>query len=158
VFSSICQCGFGLPSCDFFHGLHDHYKIELVHLNPNSILQIAVFIHLYEAFLRIHPNFPLFKNYFLKYQPSAANPKVIGGVGLQTCPRPGFLELPMKTSLHGWHETWFYCENHEPSLPPFIGRLPKFQGAWSEEPTPLELPQVAALTNKVNHLNKQALT
>jgi hypothetical protein len=78
VFSSF-QRRFGLPSCDFFRGLLDHYKIELVHLNPNSILQIAAFVHLCEAFLGIPPNFSLFKNYFsLKYHPSATNRKVIG--------------------------------------------------------------------------------
>jgi hypothetical protein len=38
VFSSFFQCGFGLPTCNFFRGLLDHYQIELVHLNPNSIL------------------------------------------------------------------------------------------------------------------------
>jgi hypothetical protein len=58
------QCGFGLSASDFFHGLLDHYQIELVHLNPNSILQITVFVHLCEAFLGIPPNFPLLKNYF----------------------------------------------------------------------------------------------
>jgi hypothetical protein len=151
VFSSFFQHEFGLPSYDFLRGLLDHYQIELVHLNPNSILQIVVFVHLCEAFLGISPNFLLFKNYFfLKYQPSAANRKVIGGVGLQTLPCAGFLDLPLKTSLQGWHRTWFYCENHEPSLPLFVGRLPEFQGTWSEKPTPLELPQVATMTNKVN--------
>jgi hypothetical protein len=159
VFSSFFQHGFGLLTCTFFYGLLDHYKIELVHLNPNFVLQIAVFVHLCEAFLGIPPNFPLFKNYFfLKYQLSAANHKVIGGVGLQTRPRVGCLDLPMKTSLWGWHVTWFYCENHEPSFPPFVGRLPEFQGTWSEEPTPLELPQVAALTNKINLSKEQGLT
>jgi hypothetical protein len=69
VFSSIFQHGFGLSTYDFFLGLLDHYQIELVHLNPNSILQIIVFVHLCEAFLDIPPNFPLSKNYFfLKYQ------------------------------------------------------------------------------------------
>jgi hypothetical protein len=155
VFSSFFQRGFVLLAYDFFRGLLDHYKIKLVHLNPNSVLEITIFIHLCEAFVRIPPNFPLFKNYFfLKYQPSVANRKVIGGVGLQTRPRVGFLNLPLKTSLRGWHMTWFYCENHEPSLPPFVGHLPEFQGTWSKEPTPLELPQVAALTNKINHLKK----
>jgi hypothetical protein len=52
----------------------------------------------------------------------------------------------------------FYCENHEPSLPLFVGWLPEFQGTWSEEPTPLELPQVAGLTNKVNSLKDKGLT
>jgi hypothetical protein len=83
VFTSFFQHGFGLPVCDFLRNLLDHYQIELVHLNPYSILQITVFIHLCEAYLGIPPNFPLFKNYFfLKYQPSAANRKVIGGIGL----------------------------------------------------------------------------
>jgi hypothetical protein len=101
VLSSLFQHGFGLPSCDFFRGLL-HYQIELIHLNPNSILQITVFVHLCEAFLVVPPNFPLFKSYFsLNYQPCADNRKVIGGVGLQTRPRSGFLDLPMKTSLKG---------------------------------------------------------
>jgi hypothetical protein len=118
VFSSFFQHGFGLSACDFFCGLLDHYQIELVHLHPNSIPQIAVFVHLCEAFLGIPPNFPFLKNYFfLKYQPSTANRRVIGGVGLQTHPRVDFLDLPMKTSLWGWHMTWFYYENHELSLP-----------------------------------------
>jgi hypothetical protein len=74
VFASFFQRGFGLPVYDFLRRLLDHYKIELVHPKSNSILQITVFVHLCEAFLRIPPSFPLFKNYFfLKYQPSTAN-------------------------------------------------------------------------------------
>jgi hypothetical protein len=64
VFSSFFQRGFGLPTCDFFRDLLHHYQMELVHLNPHSILQIAIFIHLCEAFLGIPLSFPLFKNYF----------------------------------------------------------------------------------------------
>jgi hypothetical protein len=64
----------------------------------------------------------------------------------------------MKTSLRGWYGTWFYYENHEPSLSPFIGRLPKFLGSWSEEPTPLELPHVLALTKKINLWKERGLT
>jgi hypothetical protein len=74
VFSSFFSHGFGLPSCEFLCGLLYHYQIELVHLNPNPILQIVIFVHLCEAFLAVPPNFPLFKNYFfLEYQPSADN-------------------------------------------------------------------------------------
>jgi hypothetical protein len=134
VFSSFYQCGFGLPTCDLLRGLLDHYQIELVHLNPNSILQIAVFIHLYEAFLGIHPNFPLFKNYFLKYQPSATNQKVIGGVGLQTRPCAGFLHLPMKTLLWGWHKTWFYYENMNPASPHLLAGSPTSKGPGAKSP------------------------
>jgi hypothetical protein len=83
VLSSYFQHGFGLPTCEFLHGLLHYYQIELVHLNPNSILQTTVFVHLCEAFLAVHPNFPSFKHYFLlKYQPSAAKWNIIGGVGI----------------------------------------------------------------------------
>jgi hypothetical protein len=64
----------------------------------------------------------------------------------------------MKTSLRVWHGTWFYCENHEPSLPSFVGRLPELHGTCSEQPTSLELPHVVALSNKTNHLKEQGLT
>jgi hypothetical protein len=68
VFTSFFQHGFGLSVCNFLHGLLDCYQIKLVHLNPNSILQIAAFVHLCEAYLGIPKNFPLFKNYFfMKY-------------------------------------------------------------------------------------------
>jgi hypothetical protein len=64
----------------------------------------------------------------------------------------------MKTLLRGWHRTWFYYENREPDLPPFVGRLPEFHWTCSEEPTPLKLPQVAALANKINTLKERGLT
>jgi hypothetical protein len=74
VFASFFQHKFGFLVCDFLRGLLDHYKIELVHLNPNSILHITIFVHLCEAYLWIPPILPLFKNYFfLKYQSSVAN-------------------------------------------------------------------------------------
>jgi hypothetical protein len=147
VLTSFFQCRFSLSTCEFLRGLLHHYKIELVHLNPNSILQIAVFVHLCEFFLGVPPKIFLFKSYFLpKYQPNVDKWKVIDNVGLQTRPRSGFLDLPMKTLLKGWHKSWFYCENHEPSLPPFIGRLPEFSVTWSEEPITVELPIVEAAT------------
>jgi hypothetical protein len=105
VFStSFFQRGFGLPSCDIFRILLHHYKVELVHLNPNSNLQIAVSVHLCEAYLAVPSNFPLFKHYFfLKYQPSADKHQIFGGMGIQACQRRNFLILPLKTSLKGWH-------------------------------------------------------
>jgi hypothetical protein len=130
VSSSFFQHEFGLPTCEFLYGLLHHYQIELVHLNSNSILQIVVFVHLCEAFLGVPPNFPMFKSYLLlKYQPNTNTREVLGSVGLQIRPHNDFLDLPMKMSLKRWHKSWFYCENHDPSLSAFVGRLPEFSGA-----------------------------
>jgi hypothetical protein len=44
---------------DFLHMLLHHYRMELQNLNPNSILQITVFVALCEGYLGIKPNFAL---------------------------------------------------------------------------------------------------
>jgi hypothetical protein len=51
--------GTALPVSPFFRGLLDFYSLNLTHLNPNFVLQIAVFVHLCEAFLGIIPHFGL---------------------------------------------------------------------------------------------------
>jgi hypothetical protein len=43
----------------FSGGLLQFYRIELVHLAPNSITIITTFIHLCEAYLGIAPHFHL---------------------------------------------------------------------------------------------------
>jgi hypothetical protein len=53
--------GLALPIFPFFRGLLDFYRFNLTHLNPNSILQVSLFVHLCEAFLRVLPHFGLWK-------------------------------------------------------------------------------------------------
>jgi hypothetical protein len=53
--------GLALPISPFFRGLLDFYRLNLTHLNPNSILQVFVFVHLCEAFLGVLPHFGLWK-------------------------------------------------------------------------------------------------
>jgi hypothetical protein len=63
----------------------------------------------------------------------------------------------MKTSLKGWHKSWFYYENHEPSLPSFISRVPEYNRSWLEEPTIAKLPIIASLANRVSDLKRSGL-
>jgi hypothetical protein len=53
--------GLALPISPFFRGLLDFYHMNLTHLNPNSIMQVSVFVHLCEAYLGILPHFGLWK-------------------------------------------------------------------------------------------------
>jgi hypothetical protein len=46
IFRSFYEKGFGLPMGAFFRGLLNYYRLEVIHLKPNSITQIAIFIHL----------------------------------------------------------------------------------------------------------------
>lgn len=78
--------GLSLPSGDFLRGLLHFYGINIHHLNPNSILQIAIFIHLCEAYYNIPSHFAFFHYlYQLKPQPDKRNPMVVGEVAT----RPG---------------------------------------------------------------------
>jgi hypothetical protein len=84
MFTRFAKRGLSLSATNFFKGLIGYYGIEYLNLNPNGIFHTTVFIHFYEAFLRIKPRWVLFRKFFrVKPQPSASNPRVVGGAGIQ---------------------------------------------------------------------------
>ena len=107
MFAAFFERGFGVPTGAFFRGLLEHYRIELVHLTPNSILSIAMFIHLCEAYLGISPHFELWKNlYHLVIQREDGKAKVVGGAGLQLRGgmRARYFDLKLKDLVRNWKE------------------------------------------------------
>jgi len=56
---SFYEKGFAMPAGALFRGLLHFYGLEITHLKPNSIAQIAIFIHLFEGYLGIAPHFNL---------------------------------------------------------------------------------------------------
>jgi hypothetical protein len=64
IFGSFFERGFNLPTGDFFRGLLYYYRLELVHLVPNSITVVSTFIHFCEAYLVIPPHFTLWRYFF----------------------------------------------------------------------------------------------
>jgi hypothetical protein len=62
IFLAHIERVFRVPAGDFLRGLF--YRIELVHLVPNSITIISTFIHLCKAYLGITPHFHLWRNFF----------------------------------------------------------------------------------------------
>jgi hypothetical protein len=112
--------GLALPISPFFRGLLDFYRLNLTHLNPNSILQISIYVHLCEAFLGVLPHFGLWK-YLYHCRPGMAGGQhqLVGGASLEM--RRGrktdYLEIPLKDSIKGWRLEWFIVENHGNSLP-----------------------------------------
>jgi hypothetical protein len=57
VFALFFERGFNLPARDFFRGLLFYYKLEMVHLVPNSITVVSTFIDFCEAYLGISSHF-----------------------------------------------------------------------------------------------------
>jgi hypothetical protein len=149
--------GLDLHISSFFRGLLDFY-----HLNPNSILQVSVFVHLCEAYLGILPHFGLWK-YLYHCRPGMAGGQhqLVGGASLEM--RHGrkteYLDIPLKDNIKGWRLEWFIVENHGKSLPPRSGRQPDVRApSWTESPTDLEIAEARVLLAEVGLLKEIGLT
>jgi hypothetical protein len=154
--------GLALPISPFFRGLLDFYHLNLTHLNPNSILQISIYVHLCEAFLGVLPHFGLWR-YLYHYRPGMAGGQhqLVGGASLEM--RRGrkteYLEIPLKDSIKGWRLEWFVVENRGNSLPPRSGRQPDVRTpSWTESPTDQEVAEARALLAEVGLLKERGLT
>jgi hypothetical protein len=133
VFVSFFESGLGLPAHPFLRGLLNHYKVELHHLNPNGVRQIAAFVTFCEAFLGVEPNFVLWKHFFhARVTMDHGVPLFAGGCGIQL--RNGrvkqYFRAKMTDSNKGWHSEWFYVSNPPPSLPKFSGHFAQRSDEW----------------------------
>jgi len=121
---------------DFFRELLYYYGIRMNHLNPNSILQLSIFIHLCEDFLGIPPSICLFRYFFkLKLHPHAANPDVVGGAGFQfrVGRKTEFLTYTLRDSKKNGKSKWFYSGNVLPSLETHVVDTPWVNPYWDQE-------------------------
>nr|ABA98183.1 retrotransposon protein, putative, Ty3-gypsy subclass [Oryza sativa Japonica Group] len=160
VFSHFFYGGFALPTSKFFRGILNFYGISLHHLNPNSIVHIANFVHVCEAFLGIKPHFALFRRiFFLKPQPNKNKPCVVGGAGFQLrgTLSQKYFSMPFKTSNKGWHANWFYVQNPEPALPEYSCLPPVYQDTWNSLPIGDEAAQALELMDRMLKLKEQGL-
>jgi hypothetical protein len=128
MFARFAERGLALPASDFFKGLLGYYGVECFNLNPNGIFHTAVFVHFCEAFLGIKPHWILFRKFFwVKPQPSASNPRVVGGAGIQMREDAAeqYLAYKLIDSNQDWKARWFYVTNHHPGLLKPSGKQPK---------------------------------
>jgi hypothetical protein len=83
IFLSFLYRGLSPPAHKFLHHLLRVYEIQLWQLTPNSILHLAIFITLCEAFLGIEPHFSLWKKiFFVKRYNCSGGTFVIEELGL----------------------------------------------------------------------------
>jgi hypothetical protein len=105
VFWSFYEKGFGLTVGAFFRRLLKYYRLEAIHLKPNSIALIAIFIHLCEGFLGIPTHFNLWRAlYHLRTYPSKEAPSVVGGAAFSLHQGVKYLEAALKDSNKRWPE------------------------------------------------------
>jgi len=134
MFKAFVERGLGIPVCDFLWALLFFRGIQLHHLTLDSILHIAIFVHLCEAFLGIYPHFDLFKSmFFLNPYPNFKNVARVGGANLKLRPEMVGKYIPYTPhrQIGDWKAEWFYIDNHEPALPDRVPGPPKQCHEWS---------------------------
>jgi hypothetical protein len=160
MFTRFAERGLSLPASDFFKGLLGYYGIEYLNLNPNGIFHTATFVHFCEAFLGIKPHWILFRKFFrCKPQPSASNPRVVGGAGIQMREDVAeqYLSYKLIDSNQDWKAKWFYVTNHHPKLPKPSGKQPKYRLWWNSEPTMQEGLHLLELLARIKALREAGL-
>jgi hypothetical protein len=136
MFARFVERGLALPASDFFKGLLKYYDIEYLNLNPNGIFHVSIFVHFCEAFVGIKPHWILFQKFFcVKPQPSANDPQVVGGAGIQMREDASnqYLAYKLIDSNQDWKAKWFYISNQHPELPKMSGKKLKHRVWWITE-------------------------
>jgi hypothetical protein len=65
LFVSYLFCGLALPISPFFLLLLEEFRLQLQHLTPHSILQVAIFVHFSGMFVGVAACTSLFRQFFM---------------------------------------------------------------------------------------------
>jgi hypothetical protein len=131
-FISFHERGFGVPASRFMRALLHHYGVELHNLNPNSIMQAAIFAVVCEGFLGIDPHWDMWTHIFsAEFFAATTEAKkvrmVVRADGCTLQLRPGhaqqYIPASLASSNKGWQNWWFYLQNDGGMLPPFSQRV-----------------------------------
>ena len=63
-FVSAIAAGLVPPFSEFFFPVLRHYKLQALHLHPNSVLLLAIFAYYCEAHVGVRPSVALLRHYF----------------------------------------------------------------------------------------------
>jgi hypothetical protein len=131
VFASFFERGFNLPVGDFFYDLLYYYRLELVHLVPDSITVVSTFIHFCKAYLGIPPHFTLWK-YFFCVKSIGKRSGPVGAVmfNLRSGLKAEWIDTDLPDNTTGWRLVWFYIADQIPGLLRRTGHRPVKISEW----------------------------
>jgi hypothetical protein len=135
--------GFSIPAGQFIRGVLFAYRLQLQHLNPNCIQQMAAFEAMCEGYLGIGVTWHLFQYFFrFTYLRDGTRAVTIGCANLQSKQGCGddYIPVTLTSSNSGWHKGWFYLRNDpEHALLAYTGcSIAKSQRNWADGPTKKE--------------------
>jgi hypothetical protein len=144
---------------DFFRGLLYYYKLELVHLIPNSITAISSFIYLCEAYMGILPHFLLWR-YFFHAKKTTKSSGIVGSIIFYL--RPGrkleFVNMELLDNNSNCMADWFYIADQRTTLPKRTGHKPVKILEWDLALTSSETEDLKDLLAILADLKEAGLT
>jgi hypothetical protein len=153
VFSSFFERGFNLPAGDFFRGLLYYYRLELVHLVPNSITVVSTFIHFCEAYLGIPPHFLLWRYFFcVKSTGKRSGPVGVVIFNLRSGLKAEWIDSDLTDNTAGWRSEWFYIADQIPGLPRHTGHRPSTISEWDLGLSTYELEDLKGVLELVSDM------
>jgi hypothetical protein len=134
VLASFYERDFRLPMHSFVWGLLFYYNIELQYLHPNTILHVACFVTLCEAYLGMGPHLKLWKHLFSpQVNLGRGNQSFVSSFNIQLygSRNVSYLRISLLSSIHKYERKWFYVWNLEGSAPVFTGRILVAKPEWT---------------------------
>ena len=129
-FLSFLDWGLRTPAGRLIRAILHYYEVELHNLNPNSVMQAAVFATVCEGFLGVPPNWNLWLHLFkaemsARYVRGEKFPLRVGGCTLQLRQQRSsqYIWSAMPSSNRGWQNGWFYLRNDGGLLPTYTGKM-----------------------------------
>jgi hypothetical protein len=159
VFASFFERGFNLPARDFYRGLLYYYRLELVHLVPNSVIVVSIFILFCEAYLGIPPHFLLWR-YFSCVKSTGKRSGPVGALmfNLRSGLKAEWIDTDLTDNTAGWRSEWFYIADQIPGLPCRTGHKPVKISEWDIGLPTRELEDLKGVLELVSDMKGQGVT
>jgi hypothetical protein len=112
VFYDHFPWGFTLPASNFLRQFLDHFCLQPHHIGANTMMTLAMFATLCEAYLGIWPNVELFHRLiYFKTQTAEMVPVICGTASFYARKTADFLGIKGKESCKKWQRSFFYVKN-----------------------------------------------
>jgi hypothetical protein len=146
-FVSFHKRGFSVPAERFIRGVLLEYGLQLQHLNPNSIQQMAAFEAMCEGYLGISAHWHLFLYFFMfTCLKDGSRVATIGCANLwmKQGRSDDYIPSSLTSSNNGWHKGWFYLQNDPEFVLPAFTRnsIGQSRRNWTDNPAKTEQEKI----------------
>ena len=98
------------PFSPFFNAVMSHYQIHLLHLDPRSVILLAVFAFLCEAMVGITPSVALFRHFFLLRLVDARQCSGCATFEVVAATASSGIDFELSSAVKGFRKQWLFMD------------------------------------------------